>query len=178
MRSIILAVIAMLPSVAIAGEVDEAHRDAVVGRDSYWNCLAQEYNRDNTNALTGERDGIGKTSGHFGCTCRGSRAGVGVLLRADRTNQQTCKADQGRAAGRTGPAARQGSGGPRGAAIGGFPRGAPCGRRGSRLSNAQRRRRCVIAPALGRPLNRSAAPDVRAPPVRGRWHFRACFAPL
>ena len=77
-----------------------------------------------------------------------------------------------------GPAARQGSGGPRGAAIGGLPRGAPCGRPGSSLSNVQRRRRCLIAPALGRPLNSSAAPDVRAPSVRGRWHFRACFAPF
>jgi hypothetical protein len=59
MRSIILAVIAMLPSVAmsnvaLAGEVEEAHRDAVVGRDSYWNCLAQEYNRDSNKGLSGQ----------------------------------------------------------------------------------------------------------------------------
>jgi hypothetical protein len=59
MRSIILAVIALLPSVAMsgvapAGEVEEAHRDAVVGRDSYWNCLAQEYNRDSNKAMSGQ----------------------------------------------------------------------------------------------------------------------------
>ena len=54
MRSIILAVIAMLPSVAIAGEVEEAHRDAGGGRDSYWNCLAQEYNRDSNKAMSGQ----------------------------------------------------------------------------------------------------------------------------
>src|SRR6478736_7535490 len=42
----------------------------------------------------------------------------------------------------------------------------------------QRRRRCFIAPAPGRPLNSSAAPDVRAPSVRGRWHFKACFGPF
>ena len=54
MRSIILAVIAMLPSVAIAGEVEEAHRDAVVGRDSYWNCLAQEYSRDSKKSMPGQ----------------------------------------------------------------------------------------------------------------------------
>jgi hypothetical protein len=58
MRSTILAFIAMLPSVAmpgvvLAGEVEEAHRDAVVGRDSYWNCLAQEYNRDSNKAMSG-----------------------------------------------------------------------------------------------------------------------------
>src|SRR5258706_3127335 len=41
----------------------------------------------------------------------------------------------------------------------------------SSLCRTQRRRRCFIAPALGRPLNSSAAPDVRAPSVRGRWHF-------
>src|SRR5258708_19157933 len=41
----------------------------------------------------------------------------------------------------------------------------------SSLSCIQRRRRCFTAPALGRPLNSSAAPDVRAPSVRGRWHF-------
>src|SRR4029079_19492479 len=29
----------------------------------------------------------------------------------------------------------------------------------------------LIAPAPERPLNSSAAPDVRAPSVRGRWHF-------
>jgi hypothetical protein len=54
MRSIILAVIAMLPSVAIAGEIEDAHRDAVVGRDSYWNCLAQEYNRDRNKGMSGQ----------------------------------------------------------------------------------------------------------------------------
>jgi hypothetical protein len=59
MRSIILAVIVLLPSVAMSGvalasEVEEAHRDAVVGRDSYWNCLAQEYNRDSNKAMSGQ----------------------------------------------------------------------------------------------------------------------------
>jgi hypothetical protein len=54
MRAIILAVIAMLPSVAIAGEIEEAHRDAVVGRDSYWNCLAQEYQRDSNKTMSGQ----------------------------------------------------------------------------------------------------------------------------
>jgi hypothetical protein len=64
MRSIIVAVIAMLPAVAMsgvamsgvamAGEIEEAHRDAVVGRDSYWNCLAQEYSRETNKGLSGQ----------------------------------------------------------------------------------------------------------------------------
>jgi hypothetical protein len=59
MRTTILAIIAMLPSVAMsgaamAGEIEEAHRVAVVGRDSYWNCLAQEYSRDSNKGLSGQ----------------------------------------------------------------------------------------------------------------------------
>src|ERR1700686_4875860 len=54
----------------------------------------------------------------------------------------------------------------------------PCGTSRSSLSSCQRRRRCLIAPALGRPLNSSAAPDVRAPVVRGRWHFGGRFGPV
>jgi hypothetical protein len=54
MRSIILAFIVMMPSAALAGEIDEAHRDALVGRDSYWNCLAQEYSRDSNKGMSGQ----------------------------------------------------------------------------------------------------------------------------
>jgi hypothetical protein len=64
MRSTILVLLAMLPAVAmsnvvlsnvaLAGEIEEAHRDAVTGRDSYWNCLAQEYNRDSNRGLSGQ----------------------------------------------------------------------------------------------------------------------------
>src|SRR5205085_8249082 len=39
----------------------------------------------------------------------------------------------------------------------------------------QRHRRCFTAPGPGRPRNNMAAPDVRAPVVRGRWHFGAFF---
>ena len=53
MRAIILAAVAMMPSVAFADEVEDAHRQAVAGRDSYWNCLAQEYTRDSNKNLTG-----------------------------------------------------------------------------------------------------------------------------
>jgi hypothetical protein len=53
MRAIILAAVAMMPSVAFADEVEDAHRQAVAGRDSYWNCLAQEYARDRNKNLSG-----------------------------------------------------------------------------------------------------------------------------
>ena len=42
-----VAALAMTASAAMADEVDDAHKLAVQGRDSYWNCLAQEYPRDN-----------------------------------------------------------------------------------------------------------------------------------
>ena len=53
MRAIILAVVAMLPSVAFADEIEDAHRQAVAGRDSYWNCLAQEYTRGSNKSMSG-----------------------------------------------------------------------------------------------------------------------------
>jgi hypothetical protein len=54
MRAMIVAVLAMTTSVALADEVDDAHRQAVSGRDSYWNCLAREYQRDSNNSLSGQ----------------------------------------------------------------------------------------------------------------------------
>jgi hypothetical protein len=53
MRAIFLAAVAMMPSIALADEVEDAHRQAVAGRDSYWSCLAQEYTRDSNNNLSG-----------------------------------------------------------------------------------------------------------------------------
>jgi hypothetical protein len=53
MRAIILAAVLMLPCVAFADEIEDAHREAVAGRDAYWNCLAQEYARDSNRSLSG-----------------------------------------------------------------------------------------------------------------------------
>jgi hypothetical protein len=53
MRVMIAAVLAMTTSVAIADDIDDAHRQALAGRDSYWNCLAQEYTRDSSRSLSG-----------------------------------------------------------------------------------------------------------------------------
>jgi hypothetical protein len=53
MRAIVLAVVAMMPSLALADDLDLAHRQAVAGRDSYWNCLAREYQRDSNKDMSG-----------------------------------------------------------------------------------------------------------------------------
>ena len=53
MRVIILAVLAMVSSVALADDIDDAHRQAISGRDSYWNCLARLYQREGSGALSG-----------------------------------------------------------------------------------------------------------------------------
>jgi hypothetical protein len=54
MRAIILAVMAMMPSVAMADEIEDAHRQAVAGRDTYWNCLAREYSRGSNKGMSGQ----------------------------------------------------------------------------------------------------------------------------
>lgn len=48
-----VAIAVMTASVAMAGEIDDAHRQAVAGRDSYWNCLAGEYQREHRSAVSG-----------------------------------------------------------------------------------------------------------------------------
>ena len=53
MRAIIAAVIVMMVSAAMAGEIEDAQRQAVAGRDSYWKCLAREYARDANASLLG-----------------------------------------------------------------------------------------------------------------------------
>src|ERR1700722_6917166 len=54
MRALIAAALAMITSAAVADELADAHRLAISGRDTYWNCLAQEYQRDSDKALSGE----------------------------------------------------------------------------------------------------------------------------
>jgi hypothetical protein len=55
MRAFILAVMMMTASASFAGEIEDAHRQAVAGRDSYWNCLAREYPRDSNKGMSGEQ---------------------------------------------------------------------------------------------------------------------------
>jgi hypothetical protein len=53
MRALMVAVLAMTASAALADEIDDAHRLAVSGRDSYWNCLADQYSSDRSKGLSG-----------------------------------------------------------------------------------------------------------------------------
>ena len=52
MRMILAAVVAMTASVAAADELSDALKLAVSGRDTYWNCIAQEYGRDGNKNLS------------------------------------------------------------------------------------------------------------------------------
>jgi hypothetical protein len=54
MRMVIAAVGAMIISAATADELEDAHRLAVAGRDSYWKCLAREYSRDSNQSMSGQ----------------------------------------------------------------------------------------------------------------------------
>src|SRR6266851_930940 len=52
MRLMIAAILAVTASAAAADELENAHRLALQGRDSYWNCLAREYSRDATKTMS------------------------------------------------------------------------------------------------------------------------------
>ena len=54
MRALMVAVLAMTASAALADEIDDAHRLAVAGRDSYWNCLAREYPLGSNKGISGQ----------------------------------------------------------------------------------------------------------------------------
>jgi hypothetical protein len=55
MRKLLLAVLLIASSPAIADEVDDAHKLAITGRDAYWNCLAREYPLDSNKAKSDEQ---------------------------------------------------------------------------------------------------------------------------
>jgi hypothetical protein len=48
-----VAALVLTASAALADEVDDAHRLAVSGRDSYWNCLAREYQNESNKGMSG-----------------------------------------------------------------------------------------------------------------------------
>jgi hypothetical protein len=75
MRALIAAAVAMTTSAAIADDIDDAHRQAVSGRDSYWNCLAQEYQRDSNKNLSGQDFTL-----HIASVCPSERQNFRVML--------------------------------------------------------------------------------------------------
>jgi hypothetical protein len=52
MRTIIALALTVAASGALADEVGDAHKIALQGRDSYWNCLAREYQNDGTRNMS------------------------------------------------------------------------------------------------------------------------------
>ena len=52
MRIMLAIALVLTASSALADEIADAHRLALLGRDSYWNCLAREYSRDGTQGMS------------------------------------------------------------------------------------------------------------------------------
>jgi hypothetical protein len=54
MRMMIVFVLAFVGSSALADDMEEAHRQALQGRDTYWNCLAREYSPDRVKTMSAQ----------------------------------------------------------------------------------------------------------------------------
>ena len=54
MRIAMALAVVVAASSALADEVDEAHKLALQGRDSYWNCLAREYSPDHIKTMSAQ----------------------------------------------------------------------------------------------------------------------------
>jgi hypothetical protein len=52
MRMLLAFALSIVASGALADEMADAHKLALQGRDSYWNCLAREYSRPDTKAMS------------------------------------------------------------------------------------------------------------------------------
>jgi hypothetical protein len=90
MRAMMAAALAMIASMAtaLADDIEDAHRQALQGRDSYWNCLAREYARDDAPAMTAQVF-IANIAG----ACPSERQNFRVTL-LDYLSQQFPNADQ------------------------------------------------------------------------------------
>jgi hypothetical protein len=91
MRIIMLVVLAMTASVsvAMADEIDDAHRAAISGRDSYWNCLAQEYAAGGNKSMSDQ-----DFTAHIASVCPSERQNFRALL-VDYLSMQFPAADTG-----------------------------------------------------------------------------------
>jgi hypothetical protein len=77
MRMIVVtaAALAVTVSTARANELDDAHRLAISGRDTYWTCLAQEYNAEGNKQMS-EQD----FNRHIAEACPSERQSFRVAL--------------------------------------------------------------------------------------------------
>jgi hypothetical protein len=75
LKVVLAAVLAMTATVAVADDLDVAHKEAVASRDTYWNCLAQEYSRDGNNKLSDQDFTL-----HIASVCASERQNLRVML--------------------------------------------------------------------------------------------------
>jgi hypothetical protein len=54
MRTIIALALTLVASGVLADEIGDAHKLALQGRDSYWNCLAREYQNEGTRSMSAQ----------------------------------------------------------------------------------------------------------------------------
>jgi hypothetical protein len=89
MRMILAALLATSTSGALADELGDAHRLALQGRDSYWNCLAREYSQDRTRGMSAQ-----EFTADIASVCPSERQNFRVAL-IDYLSMQDPKAEQG-----------------------------------------------------------------------------------
>jgi hypothetical protein len=75
MRMVMVALMAMIASAAMADDTEGAHRQAIAGRDSYWNCLAQEYSRESNKSMSDQ-----DFTRHIASVCPSERQNFRVML--------------------------------------------------------------------------------------------------
>jgi hypothetical protein len=54
MRMMLAVAFTLVVSGALADDVQDAHKLALQGRDSYWNCLAREYSRPDAKTMSSQ----------------------------------------------------------------------------------------------------------------------------
>ena len=75
MRTMIALALACAASGALADDVEDAHRQAIRGRDSYWNCLAREYSPEHVKSMS-----IEDFTADIAAACRSERQNFRVSL--------------------------------------------------------------------------------------------------
>jgi hypothetical protein len=75
MRIVMVTLMAMIASAAMADDTEDAHRQAISGRDSYWNCLAQEYSRESNKSMSDQ-----DFTRHIASVCPSERQNFRVML--------------------------------------------------------------------------------------------------
>jgi hypothetical protein len=89
MRALGALVAAMMASAAMADDIEDAHRLAVAGRDSYSKCLARQYSRDSNKSISGQ-----DFASRLASVCASERQNFRVAL-IDYLSMQSASADAG-----------------------------------------------------------------------------------